>query len=290
MYDARSNTGGRSGNIFGLALGGVVAVGFLAVLAWPRGAPAAPQTSASPAAVTMNIAGVKSKADQHMLASVKALDEDAYKKLEIAALKTGTLGGSNLEMTNEVSMEVLLANADALAKADVKYFDELIVRVRDGLKSAQKSGSKWCKGSFLASLEGKNEAQIMRMVGTDFNGNPAFNDWVIDTNAWMLDVIVEAKKNPVSYGAMTRSDQTALQGVVMSLMSDPKVMQLVMSAQGDDPAKALEKANVCELGALAMTAAKTLPKDTKGRLWAETFKQMKSSGGDLTALQSMSGL
>jgi hypothetical protein len=78
-----------------------------------------------------------------------------------------------------------------------------------------------------------------------------------------------------------------MQGLVMSMVSDPQVMPLIMQAQaGASPESVLAKLNICELGATAMLAIKTLPQDTKGRVWAEAIR---NSGGGLDQLKGLSG-
>jgi hypothetical protein len=65
----------------------------------------------------------------------------------------------------------------------------------------------------------------------------------------------------------------------VSLMADPDVMPLMASLQpGADPKQALKGVNVCNLAATAVSAVKTLPQDTKGRLMAEAMRNMEQNG------------
>ena len=81
------------------------------------------------------------------------------------------------------------------------------------------------------------------------------------------------------------SDKAAMQGVLMSMASDPQVMPLLMAAQtGTDSGELVASLNVCDLGATAVSAIKTLPQPTKGRAFADLVHQMELGGGDLGGL------
>ena len=95
----------------------------------------------------------------------------------------------------------------------------------------------------------------------------------------LMVAIEDAREHPVTRGEMTRADEAALQGMVMSIMADPDVLPIIVSLQsGEDAKKALKGVNVCNLGATAVTAAKTLPQETKGRLLAEGARQLEENG------------
>ena len=98
-----------------------------------------------------------------------------------------------------------------------------------------------------------------------------------------VDDILDMTRNKLRTASRKRSkwcdDEAALQGMVMSIMADPDVLPLIVSLQsGGDARKALKGVNVCNLGATAVTAAKTLPQETKGRLLAEAAREMKENG------------
>ena len=107
----------------------------------------------------------------------------------------------------------------------------------------------------------------------------ALLDMTFDVMAGLMIAIEDARVHPVQRGTLTRADEAALQGVVMSLMADPDVLPLMVSLRaGDDAKKTLNGVNVCNLGATAVTAAKTLPQETKGRLLAEAARQFRDNG------------
>ena len=51
---------------------------------------------------------------------------------------------------------------------------------------------------------------------------------------------------------------------------------------------ALASLDMCQLGATAVTALKTLPQGTKGRAFAEMVRSADFSGGDLSQLKNLS--
>ena len=104
-----------------------------------------------------------------------------------------------------------------------------------------------------------------------------------------LLAIEDAQTRPVKHGNLTSRDEAALQGVAMSLMSDPQIMPLLMASGPEGPSKsALASLDMCQLGATAVTALKTLPQGTKGRAFAEMVRSADFSGGDLSQLKSLS--
>lgn len=180
---------------------------------------------------------------------------------------------------------LLKSHAADLARADTRHLDEILVMTRDHLKSASRSGNAWCQGSRYADLDpsvlGNKAAlnQELRLL------EEPLRDYGFELVTHLLVAIEDAEAHPIDRGALTQTDKVAVQGVVMSMVSDPQVMPLLMAAQtGTDSRDLISSLNVCDLGATAVSALKTLPQDTKGRAFADLVHQMELGGADLAGL------
>jgi|AntAceMinimDraft_11_1070367.scaffolds.fasta_scaffold60371_2 hypothetical protein len=180
---------------------------------------------------------------------------------------------------------LLKDHAADLARADTRHLDRILVMTRDRLKSASRSGNTWCLGSRYADLDpsvlGDKAAlnQELKML------EEPLRDYGFELVTHLLVAIEDAEAHPVDRGAVTQADKAAMQGVVMSMVSDPQVMPLLMAAQaGADSRDLVSSLNACDLGATAVSALKTLPQDTKGRVFADLVHQMERGGADLTTL------
>lgn len=175
--------------------------------------------------------------------------------------------------------KVLRDHADELGQADTKHFDALLDMTRTRLRQAARKRSKWCNAARyadLADMEFRQPADF-ELAMAEFKA--PLKDYSFDVMAGLMIAIEDARVHPVQRGTLTRADEAALQGVVMSLMADPDVLPLMVSLRaGDDAKKTLNGVNVCNLGATAVTAAKTLPQETKGRLLAEAARQFRDNG------------
>tara|TARA_R110000782_G_scaffold142877_1_gene235582 strand:- start:834 stop:1730 length:897 start_codon:yes stop_codon:yes gene_type:complete len=179
---------------------------------------------------------------------------------------------------------LLKVHAADLARADTRHVDAILTMTRDRLKSASHAGNTWCQGRQYAGLDPSalgNKAALNREL--EMLEEP-LRDYGFELMTHLLVAIEDAGTNPVARGALTQTDKAAMQGVVMSMVSDPQVMPLLMAAQtGTDSGALVASLNVCDLGATAVSAIKTLPQDTKGRAFADLVHQMEL-GGDLGGL------
>jgi hypothetical protein len=98
----------------------------------------------------------------------------------------------------------------------------------------------------------------------------------------LVNLAAEGRNAPVIDTTPTSQDEQALQSVVFSLMMDERVMKLVQAASaGDTSAASLESTlDVCELGNTVIAKLKSMPSDTKARIWAmgaaEAVKSLRS--------------
>ncbi len=291
MYDARSNKSSSGGNVgFALIAIGVIAAVFIAVLLMPSsngkaGGPKALAASVDTSSQTLE-AVFEGRAAKTYLAALGKVDPGAVNELERRVQKRRASDVPILILNEHIS-DVMAAHADTLAQANAKHLDGMLVLTRDRLRDASRSRSKWCEGSHYAAMTEMSEPEMMAFVEEMTTLNEPVQDFILRMNTLMLEAILDARENPVRHGALNASDEAAMQGLVMSMVSDPQVMPLIMQTQaGASPESVLAKLNICELGATAMLAIKTLPQDTKGRVWAEAIR---NSGGGLDQLKGLSG-
>lgn len=278
MYDARSRTASIDGNVvFAAAAVLVVALAFAA--AWfgtdllaNRSASAAepPQTEISESPPAGALAAFSSRTEQRYLKAIQRLHPQAVRDLE-ADIASGHLDEAGRQRAlQEASARAVLDNLDHLAHVRTADLNKMLDTTITHLRRARQSRSKLCEGSFLAQFEGvspKRAEAMMRRAGIT---EAAFAQYGMEIGADMLDMLEHARRNPARHGKLNRKDEAALQGLMMSLMSDPKIMQLAMA--GNEPS-ALRDVDVCSLGISLLSAVDTLPDETKGRAWAAMFDQ-----------------
>ena len=277
MYDARNSSGGNSSNlIFGLATLAVVGGAFLAVWKGPdligAGRSASPAPQASAASVSgAGIAALATTPDEkRYLAAMSRLSPNVYRQVERDLPGAGNNTIDRLDVMQRAAIPVLRDHADALARVSVQDIDNLVDGGIGELQKLQRSGSKWCKGSHYAQFEGLSPRQVERKMRREGLTEEAMAPVAMRMNADFLEMIERARKNPTRHGKLTSQDEQALQGMLMSLMADPSVMKAMMA--GGNEAEAMERLNVCSIGATALKSFRRLPSGTKGRAWAATFE------------------
>ncbi len=206
-------------------------------------------------------------------------DPQAYSSLESKiARRSGASQKDLRQIVMEHSESLVKRNARTLAQADVKHVDAMITLMRQGLRDAGRSGSRYCRGSFYAGLTDMSEREGRRLAQELMDLEGPMYDWGMRFNTLIAEAVTDAKANPVKHGAISRRDEAAFQGVMMSLMADPHIMPLIMAGNsGADPEAMLRKIDVCDLGDSILVAVKTLPQDTKGRAWAMAIKEANSA-------------
>ena len=291
-FDARGGKGPAisSNALFACAVVAVVGGAFLAVLNFP--APSDKNdASKSMVAIAETEAlappdGFSSKPATYYFETLARLDPPASASLQSRLGKAdGKTGEDQADIVLIHGAALLKERVTDLAQADTSHIDDILVMTRDRLKSASRAGNIWCDGNQYADLDENAlrnpaalEQNLARLEGP-------LQDYGFELMAHLLLAADDATRNPVARGPVTHADKAALEGVVMSMLSDPQVVPLIMAAQTSaDPDELRRKLNVCELGATAMTALKTLPQDTKGRVFADLVKQLAEGNADLAGL------
>jgi len=279
MYDARDRNAGMGGTgKFALIAVGVVASVFMVTLKGPDmfGGQASPhlatagQTAPKQAALA---ARLTSPDERRVLAALQKLSPKA-----VSALETDTAQGladrdRRAEAVNQAAGQAIAENIDVLAQMRVSDLDRLATRLTADLKRARQSGSRLCQGATYARLEGQSPGQIEAWLRAQGFTQARFYDTAMGYNALFLEAVARARHDPARHGKLTGEDEAALQGLMMSLMSDPALMQAAMAPQGSGRADAARRINVCELGLAMLQGVRTLPEGTKGRAWAAMFER-----------------
>lgn len=293
MYDARGNSSGRSGLLFGALTVAVVAVAFFGILLMPHG-----QSKSAVPGIAQNapeghavLAVLTDRPTRKYVEALVRVLPDSAKRLDAEVEDAIADGADEAELAlllMKFPQDDIYAQVHHLAKADVRHFDQLLRLTKSGLGKMSSTRSKWCKGATYESFATMGPERIERMIEREFGyGTPAYG-FAAELNTVLLEAIADAKVNPVHYGAMTAKDKTAMQGAMMQLIANPQIMQL-MSLQGQDKAtmtRAISNMDFCSLGVTGISAVERLPKDTRGRMWGEVFSKV-----DERAIQrAMSGM
>jgi hypothetical protein len=294
-FDARGGKHPRRGSnaVFALSTIAVVSGAFLLALNFPgtfrtdtagqRAEIGVATADARPARIQ---AGLTSRSATTYFETLARVDPGASASLENRLTKANRRPqAEQAEIVFDHAAGLLKTRAAVLARADTRHVDKILVMTRDRLKSASRSGNAWCQGSRYTDLDPSvlgDKAALnheLKML------EEPLRDYGFELATHLLVAIEDAKANPVDRGALTQTDKAAMQGVVMSMVSDPQVIPLLMAAQtGTDSRDLVSALNVCDLGATAVSALKTLPQDTKGRAFADLVRQMERGGADLAGL------
>lgn len=273
MYDARGKTGPfGSDALFGVLTLCVVAFAFLAVWKGPdlMGGGSAPVSAMAAVPAEAAPASAGSPQEQRYLAALAALSPQIHSDLERRLSADGLDRAAMRLALQEAGARAFMEHAANLPHVAVDDLDRMLERVIGELEKASRSGSELCKGSMLAKLEGMAPAKLQRELGRAGLDMDAADALSLELGADALEMLARARSNPARHGKLTARDETALQGLAMSLMADPQIMQAMMASSERE---AMAGMDVCALGVSALSAVRDLPDGTKGRAWAAMFDQ-----------------
>ena len=284
-FDARkaqsASASGQQNALFALITLIVVCGAFFAVLSLPHKASGSREPILDKvSSVTLSMPQLPGEMAEAYFIALGEADPEAQQALSGKLSRAGGLDDRAATLlVMEHAETVLRAHAGELAQADAKHVDRILEAARTRLRAASRKHSKWCDAARYADLsegEFRSPADLQQQMAELEAPLRAFS---FELMTALMVAVEDARAHPVPRGGLTHADEAAIQGVVMSVMSDPDVMPLVMSLQsGADARKALKGVNVCDLGVMAVTAAKTLPQETKGRLLAEAASQLEKNG------------
>ncbi|MEO0982595.1 MAG: hypothetical protein AAFX03_08075 [Pseudomonadota bacterium] len=274
MYDARDPkaAGGRSDLLFGAIVIFVVGLAFVIGMKGPElfGGGADRGVASTPTADDPALAAFQDKKTRRYINALREFDADEYTRLADAVDGATDKMDARLALF-EHNEGLLRRHGASLANANARHFDAMLSLGQKALQRASNSGSQFCKGSFYANADRMSPRQLRRL-GQDLVDSDELYEFGIDFNILMIEAMEDARTNPANYGEMQPKDQMAIQNMAVSLMSDPQIMSLAMTAQSGDRS-ALNNVDVCKLGGSVVRAFKKLPQDTKGRIWADAFRE-----------------
>ncbi len=289
MYDARGPKTPFEAN--NLAFGGVViaavAGSFFVVSALSGGGDAGSAPPAPLGEGLLTRTFPEPEARRYLMA-LQSIDAKAYRNLETRIANVG--GGPRSRQIRtlfEHSSEVLQRHAATLAGVDARHIDGLLDITRNSLRAANGSGSEWCLGASYEALAADLSPSDIDQAEDLIYGMDGMYTFGAAFSAQLLEAAADAKANPRTRGPMTAADEAAIQGVFVSLIQEPEIMQLMVGAQSGDPAAAVRDINVCDVALTAVSAIKTLPSGAKERLWATA---LSGSADGLSGLGDLGGL
>jgi len=284
-FDARkvnsASASGQQNALFALMTLAVVCGAFFAVLSWPKGA--APESAPLPvrvATTTISMPTLPGERAEAYFVSLGQVDLAAQADLGQQIARAGKLSDRALaDLVLVRSVDVLKAHASDLARADPKHIDHVLDLARDHLRAASQKRSKWCDAARYAALSDMEQKRPDMFMQELAELNAPVRDFSFEALTGLMVAIEDAQVHPVEHGGVTRADEVALQSMMMSIMTDPDVVPLILALQSDGEARqALKGVNICDIGATAVAAAKTLPQETKGRLLAEGARRLEANG------------
>ncbi|MCI4643789.1 MAG: hypothetical protein MRY64_03285 [Hyphomonadaceae bacterium] len=273
MYDARGSSSSGAGN---LVFGGVtlVVVGLAFLLAWFGGDLFSGKSGdglSSRAALPTDSAlseMMRSPEEKRFLTALNRLDASAYSRLEAEYTSAGNRE-DQLKTVGEAAGWVIMNNAEHLAHVSANDLNEMLDTALAEVGAARRANHALCKGSSYVGVENMSQPEMERWLARHGLSLETAYMSSVGWQADILEMIERAKRSPQRHGKINRQDEQAFQGLMMSMMSDPAIMQLAMT-NGKDTA-ALRNVDVCAVGESLLREVRELPDGTKARAWATMF-------------------
>ena len=298
-FDARSGDRPGSGSnlVFGAAVVAIVGGAFLTVLSLP------PQSNHTIAAVQAVTAPPihKPALDQTVaqlgqidgagafLNAMAAIDARAahQTKTDFAQITYPTVERQKLFLVSR-GIETIDRHSAELAAIHDNDIDALIEVTRDRLRAASQKKNAKCDGGNYPALTPGALINVHELDQAITEIDAPLIDYKLSVMTHMFEAMARARFAPERRGEMTAADKAAWDGIAMSLMSDPQLRPLLTeTTPRAEGMAALAGFDLCEYGATAMLAVKTLPQDTKGRLFAELVDAFELGGGQFADLSGL---
>lgn len=231
--------------------------------------------------------------DEPTRAYLRKLDEtlpSAAQDLERQVRRATSRGADKVELgllVLQAGSEGIASNLERLARADTRHFNAMLELSETALRDLSRSGAPYCKGSDLMTFASLPDQQLYAAVFDRVGHGAGLYDFGLAFNSLALEALEDARRNPVTHGRITRSDEQALQGLAFAIMSNPDLMKL-LTTEGKSRTemdKVVASVNFCDMGAKMITQVEALPEATKGRLWAEMLSQAASGQAERTLRQ-----
>lgn len=296
-FDARQGTakGGKSDLWFGAGVFVCASVIFSAIMSLPETpehltvyADVESATSSVIPAIASAQTLPPAKLDQDIktyIENIEMIDMAAGEALATRLIALPDIDQSREVMAVSEGLHILQHQSDVLVRLPVTEIDGLLDMTRDGLWKAARDQSPLCQGSdysHLLQAEGLTAASLSKELN---RLAPSLTGYGMTAISFLTERVPVAAAAPEYHGEITRVDRAALEGVLMSIASDEQIVPILIAQQtGRTTDEALEDLNVCELGATAVTALKTLPQDTKGRVFRHVLETLPKVDNDVAGL------
>jgi hypothetical protein len=201
---------------------------------------------------------------------------------------SATKGADRDALTLDVNMwaaTFTMENLPAIGRTGARGFDEALTIGADALAFVEKTAGGNCSSDALMAFA----SDPQKIIDLGAYGSEGWNLNMRSYGA-LVDLAAAGRNAPAIDTTLTAKDEQALQSVFMSIMMDERVMKLMQTAMSGDPSQVnLDSSlNVCELGRTVIGKLKTLPSDTKDRLWAlgvgEAAKAIRTMPGRFNVL------
>lgn len=184
-------------------------------------------------------------------------------KLADTAMKGADRDGLVLAM-NEWSVDFTTGHIDAIGRTGAQGFDRALDIAQEALGLIE-SAAGGCDVKSLETIAMNPD----KLTATASYGGKIYQ-FNMKANQALADLAITGSDAPAIDTTLTPGDEQALQSLFFSMMNDPQVMSLMkMSMSGKvSEDEIASKVDVCGLGRTVVVKLKSLPNDTKARLWA----------------------
>lgn len=220
-------------------------------------------------------------------AAVEALRAAApatYAALDAEAAYANADGADAAEISG-LALEALFsqfqAQASAIKSAESTAHQDILAGLAGGLRQLKASNSAWCEGSTIAEYLTQNEDELVPSLLSEFPYQSPQYEWAMDWMTVVLNAAQQGQIRPRRYQRPGFRDETLLQQEGLALGSEQWALALQIAAfansEGTSYAKMKEVIagmDVCDLGIAVETVSARLPRDVRGRIWADLMPEI----------------
>jgi hypothetical protein len=176
-----------------------------------------------------------------------------------------------------------ISHLPAIGRTGADGFDKALDMVDEALALVDEAAG----GCTLEALQAVATSPEKLLAASSYGGK--LYDFGMQSNLTLVDLAVAGRNAKAIDTTLLPRDEQALQSALLSMMMDEQVMSLMqagMSGGQGAQADLAAKVDICALGHTAVVKLKTLPDDTKGRIWALGANEMQKgiSRGGMGAL------
>ena len=171
----------------------------------------------------------------------------------------------------------------AVGRTGAEGFDKAVALVQDGLHLVEQEAGG-CTGRKIQAflVNPKTLANLQRYDSRAYH-------FAMRATRDFVELAAKGRNAPKVDTRLTANDSSALQSTFFSLIADPQISNLVMSAanggmdQFQMQEKVMDELNICQLARTVFIKLENLPSGTKARLWGTAMS------GDPTKLMNAQG-